>query len=258
MPNVLCPYCARPTILPEPWPHPGFVCPHCRASVALAAPTPPPPPTPALPANPFAIDDDASVDEASGGYGSESRYKPSRSRRSRQTGMGQANRTVASVGAALLLIGQFLPMVNAPLGIWLSFVDLPWKAVTIGLNAAAEAEEDKRESRQNRTPPPRVEQPDKKASDASKTVTAVIGIAILYPVCIFVMVAIAFFQICGGTSRGVFTLTGGISLAATLFYGIALLALSAQKEFRVVMAFISPGFGWAVVVIGALALTGSG
>lgn len=213
------------------------------------------PPSP--PSNPFEIDDDAPLDEPRRGYDSEPSYKPSSYRRSRRTAMGQANRIVASVGAAMLLIGQFLPMVHAPFGIWMSFVDLPWKAVTIGLNAAANAEAERGEPDQKRILP-RVDQPEKRSDAAFRIVTAVVAIAVLYPVCIFVMVTIAFFQVCGGTSRGVFTMIGGISLSGTLFYGLALLALSTQKEFRVVMVFTSPGFGWAVVLIGALALTGSG
>jgi hypothetical protein len=170
--------------------------------------------------------------------------------------MGQASRMVASVGAAMLLIGQFLPMVHAPFGIWLSFVDLPWKAVTIGLNAANAGDE--REERVAKQVSPRVDRPAEKPDDTSRAVTTVAAIAILYSVCIFVVVAIAFFQICGGTSQGVFTLLGGVSLAATLFYGTALLALSARAEFRNLMVFTSPGFGWAIVLVGALALTGSG
>ena len=164
---------------------------------------------------------------------------------------------MAGVGAALLLIGQFLPMVHAPFGFWMSFVDLPWKAVTIGLNAAAQAEEERKKPDQRREAP-RVNPTDKRSDDAAVTLKAVVATAIFYPVCIFVLVAIAFFQICGGTSQGVFTILGGVSLFATIFYAVALLALSAQKEFRVVMVFTSPGFGWAVVSVGALALTGAG
>lgn len=44
MPNVVCPHCAAPTVLPDPWPHPGFTCPRCRATVAFALPPAPPAP----------------------------------------------------------------------------------------------------------------------------------------------------------------------------------------------------------------------
>jgi hypothetical protein len=191
------------------------------------------------------------------------RYEPSIFRPSRRTSIRQANRVVAGVGAALLLIGLFLPMVNLPFGIWMSFVDLPWKAVTIGLNVAAEAEEERGKPTQQRAPqrvepPRRVGGSEKKSDDVPGVVTAVAAIGTLYPVCISVMIAAAFFQICGGKSRGAFTVLGGMSLSVTLVYGVALLALSTQKDFRNVMVFTSPGFGWAVVLIGALALTGSG
>ncbi len=187
-------------------------------------------------------------------------YESPSYRRSRGPKIRQANRIVAGVGAALLLIGLFLPMVNTPFGIWLSFVDLPWKAVTIGLNAAEKAEEERGKPSQPRAPQ-RADQPEKKSDDGSgivTAVTAVVAIGILYPVCISVIIAAAFFQMCGGTNRGAFTVMGGISLLATLLYGIALLALSTHKDVRIVMIFMSPGFGWAVVLIGALALTGSG
>lgn len=50
MPTVLCPRCTKATTLPDPWPHPGYTCPHCGAVVSLApAPSPPPPPAPAAP-----------------------------------------------------------------------------------------------------------------------------------------------------------------------------------------------------------------
>jgi hypothetical protein len=58
--------------------------------------------------------------------------------------------------------------------------------------------------------------------------------------------------------RGGLVVIGAISLIATVFYGIALLALSAQKDFGFIMAVTSPGFGWGLILVGALALTGSG
>lgn len=44
MPTILCPHCTRPAVLPDPWPHRSYTCPHCGATVSLAAPPPPPPP----------------------------------------------------------------------------------------------------------------------------------------------------------------------------------------------------------------------
>jgi hypothetical protein len=176
-------------------------------------------------------------------------------RRSRRKRMGQGNRIAAGVGAGLLLTGLFLPMVTAPFGIWVSFIDLPWKAVTIGLTAAAEAEEDQGEAR--REHPPRRDGANK-TDGPPGIIVAVAAIAVLYPVCMSVVIAATCFQICAGTSRGAFTVLGGMSLLATLFYGISLLAISAQKDFRIVMIVVSPGFGWAVVLIGALALTSAG
>ena len=178
-------------------------------------------------------------------------------RRGHRKSIGQSNRIIAGIGSALLLIGLFLPMVNVPLGIWMSFVDLPWKAATIGLNVVAEAGERRGEPTQNRESHD-VDRSGTKADGAAGLVTGVAAIGTLYPVCIFALIAVTFFQICGGTSRDTFTVTGGISFLATVLYGVALLALSTQKHFREVMIFTSPGFGWAVVMIGALAITGAG
>ena len=44
MPTVTCPTCLTPATLPDPWPHPGFTCSRCGATVALTpAPAPAPP-----------------------------------------------------------------------------------------------------------------------------------------------------------------------------------------------------------------------
>lgn len=51
MPTVACPRCLRATVLPEPWPHAGFVC-ACGATVAVAGATPAAPEP-----NPFAVGD---------------------------------------------------------------------------------------------------------------------------------------------------------------------------------------------------------
>ena len=185
------------------------------------------------------------------------RYDQSAYRDHRKTNMGAANRIVAGIGAALLLIGLFLPMVNTPFGIWMSFVDLPWKAISVGLNAAAIADEESREPHK-RT---RTTERSESSSETSGKSTIIMGVAVsavLYPICIFSTIIGAFFLICVGRSSGGFVLFGGISLLSTILYGSALLALSAHKDFRVIMAFTSPGFGWGVLLVGALALTGSG
>jgi hypothetical protein len=33
--HVICPQCSTPSVLPDPWPHPGYTCPHCSAPVSL-------------------------------------------------------------------------------------------------------------------------------------------------------------------------------------------------------------------------------
>jgi hypothetical protein len=142
--------------------------------------------------------------------------------------MGQTNQLLAGVGAALLLIGQFLPMLCTPVGLSVSFVDLPWKAVGVGAAARAGIPE------------------------------VVLVIAVLYPLCIFGFVVVAFSHIWGGTRPGTFTVLGEYSLMVTALYGGALLALPTRDEFRLVVVFTSPGFGWAVVSIGALVLLGAG
>ena len=90
------------------------------------------------------LDEPPSQEPAFGeGESSESYLPETTYRRHRQSNIGSASRIVAGIGTAFLLIGLFLPMVNAPMGIWLSFIDLPWKAVSGGLSAAAEINENR-------------------------------------------------------------------------------------------------------------------
>jgi len=70
MPNVICPHCVAPTVLPDPWPHPGYTCPRCGATVPLV------PPAAAAPAPPAPDALDFTADE------------PSRSRRARRPDPG--------------------------------------------------------------------------------------------------------------------------------------------------------------------------
>lgn len=48
MPAVTCPFCRNSAILPEPWTAPGYTCPHCGATVAIALP----PSVPVAPTSP--------------------------------------------------------------------------------------------------------------------------------------------------------------------------------------------------------------
>jgi hypothetical protein len=183
-------------------------------------------------------------------------------RRGRRGTIGQANRIVAGIGSSLLLIGLFLPMINFPFGIWLSFVDLPWKVTTIGVGQIADdfgegADSFSRSRGFRGRAPSRSSWSD---TDRQKSALAVfVAIASIgYPFVIFLTVGIAFLQICGGRKRGVLTILGTLSILSTVLYGLLLIALSTQEELRLTMLAVSPGFGWAVLLIGALSLTGSG
>lgn len=172
-------------------------------------------------------------------------------------GIRRSNQALAGVGAALLLIGQFLPMVNAPLGVWMSFLDFPWKAASVVLRHSASRVEDSEpnETARNRRNATRN---SGKRNRVPMTVATTATVSIAYPIIVIVVVLITFGQILAGRNTGPFVLMGSVALSATLLYGAMILLLNTQKEFQLVMELISPGFGWGVVIVGALSLIASG
>lgn len=169
---------------------------------------------------------------------------------------GPANRTVGGVGAALVLLALFLPMVTGPFGFWLSFIDVPWKAATGGFAVLDEVREEER------TRPDPAPLGDRRAPDRAETarpqgaefvVLVAIG-AVLYPFLVLTAAGLAGCQVAAGqTCRGYFA-AGLVIGAATAMYAVGLLLLNAVPETRLVMKLVSPGFGWAVMLVGSLAL----
>jgi hypothetical protein len=100
VPIVTCPYRATPVALPDPWTAPGFTCPSCRPSVALAVPSAPPPQPP--PANPFELDD-----VPSRSVRAEHRNR-TRAGDAMVTGFGDAFGRVFGTCAAQFIIGVFV------------------------------------------------------------------------------------------------------------------------------------------------------
>jgi transcription elongation factor Elf1 len=170
-----------------------------------------------------------------------------------------ANRILAGVGTGLVFIALFLPMVNGPFGFWMSFIDMPWKAVTVGSAIADEITDERREP----APAPRQERRKNDREDSGKAAKAglVVVVAILsvvYPLFVLALLGFSTFQIASGrTARGYF-LAGLLIGAATVSYAVAILLLNAVPEMRVVMLVISPGFGWAVLLVGSVLLMASG
>jgi hypothetical protein len=206
------------------------------------------------PSSPFVVDNPPSSAASSFPMEEELSILRIRQRMTQRRNAGPVNQTVAGIGAAILLIGLFLPMMSAA-GSWVSFIDVTWKAVTVG-RILAESDDNTTRPQGHGLEP--LNQSDRKLSHA-ETALAVVGIiAVLYPICILVLVAITFFQICVGKSRGVYAFLGGLALFATIFYGLALYALSTHKEFAFFAVLASPGFGWAVVLVGAVVLTIAG
>lgn len=169
-------------------------------------------------------------------------------------GVSQANRWVAGGGAALLLLGLFLPMLSFPLGIWISFIDLPWKAATLGAQIAGEGRHgDPGASRYD---------PDygryRDRDDAPTAVGVVIFAGVVYPICIVLVAVAAFFQISRSDGHIDCTVGGGTALVATACYGCAVLYLCSQREFRFVSILASPGIGWAVLGLGGIGMCAAG
>jgi transcription elongation factor Elf1 len=188
--------------------------------------------------------------------------------RARRAPNGPANRVVAGIGAGLLFIGLFLPMIHGPFGFWMSFIDFPWKAITVGFAIADEIKN--AEPRRDRDPaPPRDPTPptDRRDSDRGKAakepdgsalaVLVVIG-SVLYPIFILAVLAFTGFQIAYDRAAASYLFAGVCCAGATLLYGLAILMLNAVQELRLVMAMLSPGFGWAVLFVGSFMLMVSG
>jgi hypothetical protein len=177
------------------------------------------------------------------------------------------NRIVASVGAALVFIALFLPMVSGP-GLWLSFIDVPWKAVTVGFALVDEVTTRHRsepepaprgsfrEERRERAEPSEPVDP-RKSAQAGLIVLVGIG-SVLYPLFVLAVLGFAGYQIATGRSARGYTGAGIVIAAATVLYAVGLLLLNSVPEMRRVMVLVSPGFGWAVLLVGAAALSAAG
>src|SRR5262245_45391716 len=174
---------------------------------------------------------------------------------------GPVNRIVASAGAGLVFIALFMPMVTGPFGFWLSFIDVPWKAATVGF---AIVDEVRKEERRQPEPAPRR---DRRADDRAESerrdgaaglVLLVALGSILYPLVTLGAAGFAGYKVaCGRTARGYFAV-GLVIGAATIMYAIGLLLLNAVPEMRMALILVSPGFGWAVMLVGCLALLAAG
>jgi len=170
-----------------------------------------------------------------------------------------ASRIVAAIGASLLFIGLFLPMLQAPMGISLSFIDVPWKAVTVGFAVADEIQDRQKEPEVvPRTERRKIERKENEKPDHSGLVVLVAIASVLYPLFILAAIGISALQIAQGRTAKYLLFIGIACFASTLGYGLSILTLNSIPELRLVMALISPGFGWAVLIIGTALLMASG
>lgn len=264
-----------------------FDCPHCKSTYTVNANnagkpmgcktclrtitipgTPPPaaPPEPEPTERHYRDDPDESANQNASDYREReerepeplpSLYQSYSRRRSEPTAL--ANRVVAGIASGMLFIGLFMPMVHGPLGTWMSFIDVPWKAVTVGFMVADKVTDSEPEpQRQRGNPQPRAQQ--KADPDAAKNAgkgllfTLVMIGSVIYPLLIIAAVGFTALQLATGRRRQGFVFTGGACAAATLMYAVGILLLNAIEELRVAMLMTSPGIGWAVMLIGSFAL----
>jgi transcription elongation factor Elf1 len=177
---------------------------------------------------------------------------------------GFANRIVAGVAAGLLFVGLFTPMVHLPLGAWMSFIDVPWKAATVGFMVADEVSKADPEPQRTKAVVPRNAPPPKADPEAAKNArkgllfTLVVLGSVAYPFLIGAAVVFTAIQIATGRSRRGLVFAGGACAAATVMYAFGLVLLNAVEELRVAMLMTSPGVGWAIMLVGSVALLVSG
>jgi hypothetical protein len=186
-------------------------------------------------------------------------YSPARPEMS-----GFANRIVAGVAAGLLFVGLFMPMVHVPLGHWMSFIDVPWKAVTVGFMVADEVTKAEPEPQRPRATVPTKAAPRKADPEEAKNArkgllfTLVVIGSVIYPFFIGAAVAFTAIQIATSRNRRGLAYAGGACAAATVVYAFGLLLLNAIEELRVAMLMTSPGVGWAVMLVGSVTLLVAG
>jgi hypothetical protein len=75
--------------------------------------------------------------------------------------------------------------------------------------------------------------------------------AIAYPLIILAEVTATGFHIAIGKRRGFYMAIGIIAMTITVLYGLSILLLNSIEELQPVMLMISPGFGWAMMLIGS-------
>ncbi len=252
-----CPHCQTSYVINRNRAGGKMDCKNCLETIAIpgvSVPVAAPRPTPAaVPVvrqvqvapqpvpEPEPQEDDSSILNLSPSY---SQPKP-------KTG-GTANRVLASLGAALMLIGLFLPMIHGPMGFWMSFIDVPWKAITVGFAISDEVA--KNDGDMPGLGGPKPGGPNKQANPKS-ALLMVVGIgAIVYPLAILALVAFSAIKIATGGKPFGFLLAGIASGGATVLYAGGLLLLNTIEELRIVIVMLSPGFGWAVMLIGAFLL----
>lgn len=176
---------------------------------------------------------------------------------------GVVNRVVGVVGASLLLIGLFLPMFTGPFGFWVSFIDVPWKAVTVGFaivdEVAKSASEDaKRKEDAPQTGRPRAAKPNTKNDqrDTAKggiVVLVAIG-SVVYPIVVLAVVGLVAIQAASGRRLKAYFFLGILAGGSTIAYAMAILCLNTVEELRLALLLVSPGFGWAVLLVGSFAV----
>src|SRR5262249_31491688 len=140
---------------------------------------------------------------------------------------------------------------------WLSFIDVPWKAITVGFAVADEFKKSDSEPRSTFQPKQNPKPPDPKEAEHARAglVVTLVGIgSVLYPLVILAAVVMSAILIASGRNRSGFLIAGIACVGATVLYGASILLLNSIEEMRLVMVLVSPGFGWAVMFIGSFML----
>jgi hypothetical protein len=162
-------------------------------------------------------------------------------------------------GALLLVLGLFLPMVNLPLGISLSFVDVPFKVLTA---AAGEESASYEHHRPHDDGPHNSSSANNSAPLASSgalpvvvLVCSVVAFPFIVGFCALLALILAFVQLgrrrAGCLPVGFF---GVVLLLTTAFLMGALAWVLADPSLRLLLVVTSLGYGWAVLFIGGALL----
>jgi hypothetical protein len=170
-------------------------------------------------------------------------------------------RVLSCFAAFLLILGQFCPMLTAPMGLNVTFFDYCTK-VAWGLSKAATHALDDEESRSESRPQRQTTEHKTKTSDMLKVLALGIGLvltlaSLFCPIAIILIATWVLSEVVRSSRPSVFRVAGILCLLALaiMFLGPMLVLWAAPDALSgMALATTSFGFGWGILLLGSVVL----